>query len=238
MNARSVRHANYKNIDTAEASRLRKLGWSYSRIGKRLGVSPTTVLTHLTANARLIERVCLLPECGHAIRTYNPRRFYCTRSHAKLDGSRKSKGLELVQRECALPECKAKVWAFENTRKYCSQKHADLDWRRWKKHAHGTGVYARIIIGKPCCNVCGETAVIDKHHVDFTGNKSSRSSKQVYLCPTHHMLIHRGFARFSAHGVYERLDSLILDGLRLKQPKRVASVMKTQTAYLRMNESA
>ena len=202
------------------------MGWSFARLGARFGVSPTTVLHRLNESDRLLTRTCRLPECGRTIKTFDPRRVYCTKKHAKLDGARRQKGLLLVKKECALPECTEQIWAFEAQRKYCCEAHADLDWRRWCKHAHGTGVYARMILKSPACRVCGEPVVLDQHHVRFKGHKSDKKSQTFYLCPTHHMLIHRGFARLSIDGRYERLDAQILAALKRKQPDRVARILK------------
>lgn len=213
----------------ANVIRLRQSGWSYQRLGDYFNVSPTTILNRLSGSERLLTRLCRLPECGRVIKTYDPRRVYCTYRHAKLDGSRRLKGLTLVRKECALPECSKQIWAFQIQRKYCCTDHADLDWRRWKKHAKGKGIYARLLFGTPKCIACGETAVLDEHHVKFTGMKSDPASQRVYLCPTHHMLIHRGLAKLDENGVYLRLDATIIERLKIKQADRVRKLIQTGT---------
>jgi len=222
MNASSDgRHKRLKKFDVAEARKLRSEGWAFSRLGHYFGVSPTTVHSRIRNADRYFTRNCALPECGQPFKTLDPRQTYCRKKHAKLAGSRALSGIEIKKKACALPECHNEIWCFKQAA-YCCSDHADLDWRRWRKQQKGQGLYRRLLFRNPHCFVCGEWAVVDEHHVAFSKNKSDKAGITVWLCPTHHMLIHRGLAVIEPNGRYKRLDHWIVAQLRIKQSERVS----------------
>jgi hypothetical protein len=73
---------------------------------------------------------------------------------------------------------------------------------------------------KQKCLVCDERYVLDEHHIEFRGTKSNKQSKTVWLCPTHHMAIHRGFARFDGERYVFTVED-IREGLHRKHPSLV-----------------
>lgn len=75
------------------------------------------------------------------------------------------------------------------------------------------------------CVVCGERVILDEHHIEFSNGRSNKESKTVWLCPTHHMAIHRGFSRFD-EGVFVWVVDDIRDGLRRKHPDLTAALQQ------------
>lgn len=232
-----MKRTNEKIVEKAVT--LRKQGWSYARIGRQLAVSPTTVMNHFNrrCSVKSIEKHCLLPECQQLFRTLDPRQVCCCRSHIKRFCNRRLKAICVDFTECALPECKQKIARIGPYRKFCSKKHAALNLRRWgRKHKGQTGKYEfyyRLLgFGQPCA-VCGEKYVVDEHHVVHQGNKSDKRSKTIYLCPTHHMAIHRGFAVLTETGFKWLIDDIKI-GLNAKQPKaakQMASYWAGEATY-------
>ena len=217
-----------------EAIKLRQSGWSYAKIGKHLDISATTVMNHFNRvhSSKKFERTCLLQECGVVFSTIDPRQTCCCRSHTKLYCNRKAKETCVDYVECALPECKQMVARIDNRyRKFCCKAHHSLNLRRWgRKKNKGVSkyeFYKRLLhYGTPCM-VWGERYVVDEHHTEYTGNRSNKKSDVVFLCPTHHMAIHRGFAKIE-NGHYVWLTESLRKKLQQKQPNAVKAFCETQ----------
>jgi len=154
-------------------------------------------------------KVCALPECGVEFRGSIWRK-YCCKTHSRRASSRATKKYSLVQVPCLLPECDALVWTTKKDglaqRKACCRNHGELHSRRIR-----TGVYTRIQGKGPSCEVCGNH-LVDEHHEEWNPitRKSNKSSRIHYLCPTHHMMIHRSMAEYR-EGQYVELETEILD---------------------------
>ena len=210
------RHPNYKkDVSSQEIKVLRQKGWPLAKIGKQVGIAPETVRDRLAESGFAIQRRCALPDCERVFSTRDARKVFCCLRHAKLASDRTRHGRVFESRECLMPGCSKKVLGVRGYTVYCCREHGERNARLWRK-----GVFKRLLSKFPKCLACGEYAVVDKHHVRFAKNKSDKSSQVVYVCPTHHMLIHKGLARISPEGSYERLDGFIADDLRRKQPNR------------------
>lgn len=208
------RHPNYRtDIPTKQICIMRAHGASMLAIAKKYKISPETVRDRL-AESVPVTRQCALLDCGRDFVTRDVRKTYCCRKHAKLAGNRRENGLAVERQECALPECRAAVLGFRGRCSYCCKDHADLDWRRWRK----SKIYPRLLAKSPVCLACGEYRVVDEHHVVFYKNKSDKTSKKVYLCPTHHKLIHCGLAVIDSRGYVDLTEGIVAD-LKRKQPE-------------------
>lgn len=170
---------------------------------------------------------CALPECG---KLFVPKRKArcCTRKHGKLLSERKRQGLITIHIVCALPECSNTFWTSHHSGQkpgmkinkkgrhykiFCCAYHGDLHTRR--RH---NGVYLRVRGEGPVCCApnCNERIALDEHHIEFGSKGSNKKSKVVWLCPTHHMYIHRRYAEFR-NGEFVDLVSKIRYGLRWKR---------------------
>lgn len=203
-----------------EVRSLREKGLTYRQIAKKYGITPEAVSWRLQSRGlrRWIRQKCELPECDVVFKTMNPRRRCCCLSHIKRLGMREERGIQAKRTVCSLPECDKIIWRVGNhrlSRKFCSAVHTGLNSRRWRN-----GTYLRILgRGKPCV-VCGERIIVDEHHIEFSKNKSNKNSKTIWLCPTHHMAIHRGFAKI-IEGKFVRMVEEIREGLLRKQKTAV-----------------
>lgn len=215
-----------------KALALRQEGYSYAAIGSQLGIAPTTVMNHfnrLNSNKRF-KRKCALVECNQEFHTLDPRQTCCCRSHTKRHSNRKIKKICVNFTECALPECSVRVPRIGRYRKFCCKKHSALNLRRWGRKHKGQRskyeFYFRLLgFGTPC-QVCGEKYVVDEHHVHYSGNRSDKSSTTVYLCPTHHMAIHRGFAIIDDAGKFQWQTKTLTAALHKKQPKAIEQMAR------------
>jgi len=63
---------------------------------------------------------------------------------------------------------------------------------------------------------CKEKIILDEHHIEFSGNHSNKKSKTVWICPTHHMAVHRGYAKIE-QGKYIDLVPTILTAIKKKR---------------------
>lgn len=213
--------------DRAEAIRLRELGWTNPAIAKHLDLSVATVVQgfHKTGWAGLLRR-CALEECGKEFRTFRLKGAFCCQLHSKRHLARQAVGtvgLFTGDIECALPECRKTAPRQGIVRTYCSRKHGDLHQRRLDR-AKSSMFYERVLgAADNACVVCAERLVLDEHHVEYSNGRSNKQSKTVWLCPTHHMAIHRGFARFDGDKFVWTVED-IREGLARKHPAIVESI--------------
>jgi len=196
-----------------------------AEIAAEVGLSQSCVWIH-SHSVEVAERVCAIPECGAKFTSKDPRKIYCCREHAKLGGFRNSKGIRKVRAKCSLPECTNMVWAIEGRKRYCSVNCTKRDYRR-----NRNGFYDRILGIGPTCSVpgCGHRLCIDEHHYvldhskltlrhhSAVKNKSVKSGPTIFLCPTHHAMVHRGFAYVDSYGVYHDHSELIRSQLEAKR---------------------
>ena len=207
------------HADRTEMVRLKELGWSNTDIAKHLDLSLSSITQGLQkVGWRGVRKVCVLEECGKEFWTRDTRHSFCCRLHTKRHHARVGAGVVGLFKdevECALPECRVKFKRRGTSVVYCCKRHGDLHNRRVEHR----GFYDRILhISRLACMVCGERYVLDEHHIEFKGAKSNKQSKTVWLCPTHHMAIHRGFARFEGEK-YVHIVEDIREGLRRKHPQ-------------------
>lgn len=207
-----------------EMVRLRERGWTLQRIADKFKMSKQGVRYRLLRANHQKEpeiRVCALFECDVEFEAWHPRRKFCSRKHMRRESVRRQTGVKPRMGECALPECREEVLLGAFGKKFCSNYHANLNWTRVK---HGT--YAAVLGLRAPCFVCGEAVVVDDHHTEWDANGSNKDGPSVPLCPTHHMAIHRGFARLTDAGEYEWLADRMREGLLRKQPEIAARLRK------------
>jgi hypothetical protein len=205
-----------------ETFQLREQGWTYRKIGERFSITPEAVSARLASRGKRqwIEKKCELPECNVIFKTMNSRRRCCCRKHIRRIEAREVSGWKSEQRECALPECNVlfQVGRRQQMKMCCSSEHMELNSRRLKGKRGGLLYRAVLGLLEPCM-VCGEKRVVDEHHIHFP-RSTSKSTKTVHLCPTHHFAIHRGLAHLE-DGKFVWLVDRIREGLIRKQPKKV-----------------
>lgn len=171
-----------------------------------------------------ITKKCELPECGKIYQARMITQRACCRKHMKLLSSREDRGSLSSLLPCALPECPDYVWMVHQETKpdlkvgetsgsgkrFCCTDHADLHYRR-----RANGMYLRILNKGPSCIVfeCNERICLDEHHIEHGPNCSNKQSKTVWLCPTHHMYVHRGLAKISPEGEFVSMIPLITKGI-------------------------
>jgi hypothetical protein len=182
---------------------------SLPTIAKAHGSSHTNLLRWLRTTGIYDETVkCLLVECEVTF-PFKPGKLCCCRKHVKRLNGRGNNPAAFV--ECALPECRELV--LNTKKRFCGAPHATTHYKREE-----TGFYARLQVHTPACEVCGEWRVLDEHHVEFTPKGSNKRSKTVWLCPTHHLAMHRRLAVYDEGG-FRWVDSTILVGLAVKHPE-------------------
>lgn len=198
-------------------------------LARERGVTPEGIqyLFRSRGMSLVIQKECVLPECRKPFTTRKPRQRACCRKHVKLAHSREGRGVTTIQQPCALPECDVQVWMTHKAgrkptfgskggsgKRYCTHAHSTLQTRRRQ-----SGVYLNMLgRGARCAApTCRETLILDEHHEEFDRktHKSNKSSRTYWLCPTHHMKIHRGFATLR-DGVYTDLVPKVLAGIRKK----------------------
>lgn len=205
-----------------EAVRLRERGWTLQRIGDKFGITKQAVryrlqrAKHQDAPER---RVCELFECDTEYEVVHRRQRCCCRKHTKRLNVREQMGVTARMGECALPECRIEVLLGVKGRKYCEHYHGVLNYARIK-----SGAYAALLGLREPCFVCGEAIVVDDHHTEWDSTGSNKEGPTRPLCPTHHMAIHRGFARLTEAGEYEWLADQLREDLLRKQPELVAKI--------------
>jgi len=170
-------------------------------------------------------RKCALPECEEMFLPATSRHRCCCRQHVKRLHAREAKGLKRSVVPCALPECNEMVVQMHRGdrpslamrsgegKRFCCRKHADVAHSRRRN-----GWYKKLLDQRHGCAApgCAERVVIDQHHVEFSGTKSNKKSKTYYLCPTHHMAIHRSTAEIR-DGKYVNLVPDLLRAIEQKK---------------------
>ena len=201
-------------VDIEDIRRLRKAGLSQNKIAHELGVTRMHVRTAL--GAPKYECACILFECGKKFWSKSISHFCCARHKNRHEGR---KGQNVAWVECGLPECRTKLLSVGGAKRWCGRIHHALHRRRLLKW----GFYSRILGACPQekCLACGESIILDKHHVKY--KRKSMPGPEVWLCPTHHMAVHRGLAKVE-NGVYTSLVPAIFAGLATKWPDAVAEI--------------
>ena len=210
--------------------RRRQAGEPIKALAEERGTTTecVTALFKSRGLSTLITKRCELPECGKEFQTPQDSQRCCCKKHVKAVGAREAKGLTVSDIPCAIPECCNTVHVVHSGRKpaftgkggrdkkFCSEAHADLMGNRRKG-----GVYQRLLGKKHVCfvNSCKEWLVLDehheRHHERHHKGKSDKTSKTYWLCPTHHQMIHRGYATLE-NGVFTSLVPAILRGIESK----------------------
>lgn len=199
-----------------EMVRLREEGWSTGDLGRKYGITKEAAAHRLKLAGKntWVTKRCDLPECQKEFKTQNIRKRYCCRQHTKRGSERERQGLKAKKMQCKLPECSEGFWAVAGHKKFCCKDHGDLHTRRIEK-----GIYKRIL-GKSSlvCTApgCGERIILDEHHIEMHKNKSNKDGPTIWLCPTHHMAVHRSAAIVTAAGKYISLLPAIRKGLKRK----------------------
>ena len=190
-------------------------------IAKRLGIHASNVSRLLRTHVPPLNKKCEIFECNKTITTYDHRKVACCAYHNTLLQKRKDNKQQVTRKECMLPDCK-KVIVTSHGKHFCSKACLSLDTRRWGDKKNGSSNFYRKLLGTfpHKCVVCGENRVLDMHHVVFHKNKSDKTSDTVWLCPNHHMMVHRGYAKIE-NGQYVSLEADILKGLNEKQSHRL-----------------
>jgi hypothetical protein len=221
-----------KRISDEEVAALwkrRMSGTTTASIAKERGTTKENIqyLFKSRGLSLTISKKCPLPECAKDFQTKDPRQRFCCRKHMKLGFSREYRNATAIYQLCALPECDKSVWmTYTQGRKptlggkggsgkrYCCSLHSV---RQSKRRLNGT--YTNIFGHGDRCEApgCKEHVVLDEHHEKFDKMtlKSDKNSKTHWLCPTHHMKIHRNYAEFS-NGKYVDLIPKILAGIKKK----------------------
>lgn len=201
-----------------EIKRLIHAGKTQREVMQILNISRTTVRYWLKKQGETVRhlRSCALFECGKPFTSVLPNKLCCCYTHTNRHLKRN--GAKVTIATCALPECGATFLSVGGHRSWCCKDHHELHRRRLNKW----GFYSRILgVDSAKCLVCDERVVLDSHHTSF--KRKSRPSPEVWLCPTHHMKIHRGLAKIE-NGAYVDLVPLILSGLKEKWPQLVTDV--------------
>ena len=186
-------------------------GESIPALAEHYGTAHTNMLKWLQTTELYKEDVkCALVECEVRF-PFKPGKLCCSRKHIKRFNARKNNPAAMI--ECSLPECNRLVL---NTKKlFCNKDQATCHYRRIER-----GFYKRLQSRKPACEVCGEWRVLDEHHVEFGRRGSNKQSRTVWLCPTHHLAMHRRLATYDENG-FRWVDEDIVIGLRRKHPALV-----------------
>lgn len=218
-----------------KAVRLWKSGESLADLSRTFLLSRAGVRRRLVKYGGIcleVAKKCAFPGCSNVIRTHRRYQKYCCRKHKSLGYMLEHQRCKWVWRECRLPECREIFRTHrtlsgktkQNTQNYCCLLHAQRHRMRVKATG-GTSIYRAILGVGPSCIVCDESLVVDTHHVVFKNNKSDKESRTIPLCPTHHMALHRGLARYTKHG-YVWVYKKILRGLKKKHPKLVRRLQR------------
>lgn len=187
---------------------LLKMGFPQREIAEVVGTTRGNLARWLKVNKLRISDhshpvvKCALIECEETF-PFKKGKICCCRQHIKRFNGRKNNPASFI--ECGLPECHKTI--LNTKRKFCSKQHGDLHSKR-----HQTGFYERLKSKSPCCEVCGEWRVLDEHHIEFFKGKSNKQSKTVWLCPTHHLAMHRRLAVYDENG-FSWKDKEIVTGL-------------------------
>lgn len=197
--------------DLALTIKMRKDGKSAEQIAKHFGITKRAVQGRLAVSIK--EKITFIrkcPFCNETFETTDITKLYCSNAHTKRANRKKQR----VILECLLPECSNTFLGIKGTNKFCCKKHGDLHSKRILN-----GVYDRIVNNSKKCLACDESVILDEHHIEFYNDngkvRSNKKSKTIYLCPTHHLAIHRGYAVI-VDGKYVNIVSLIRKKLKMK----------------------
>lgn len=92
----------------------------------------------------------------------------------------------------------------------CSHKCANTYFKPNKKDTtSNTYIFAARQAGMVSCAICGESTLVDIHHIDHDRNNNNLDNL-VPLCPTHHMYLHRGKADLIMDKLIEYLDTRVI----------------------------
>jgi hypothetical protein len=200
---------------------MRSEGKSYREIASELKV-PYASVQRLFYSKSQYDRLCLLDECRAPFSTNRINKIYCSSDCSQL-GGRPSKE-PLVDDVCCLPGCANSVKTPKGVPRFCSRNCQKRDHKR----KQAGGFYCRILGIGPKCIACDECCVIDWHHTDLKPSKitkhkgsvmtkSDKEGPKVLLCPTHHMMIHRGYAKIE-NGLFVDLRPMLKKELLTKHP--------------------
>lgn len=214
-----------------KVAELREAGKSVGDIARAINKSPShakylvqKVLTRKTEIAQCMD-------CGKSFtrmaNQQKPRNF-CSRNcsyryRVRLE-TEAQPSVKCINPGCNVLFKKSKIKRHQ----YCSVKCAREDAKRWYVSpdlaAAGHGFYKKIFTKTPSCLACGEWRTVQEHHTIFTGGKSDKSSPTVFLCPTHHVLIHCGFARIENGDYIETDVEFFKREVSLKQADKLQAV--------------
>lgn len=206
-------HYHRKIDDPHKIKQLINSGKTQFQTAEILGIGRGTVKYWLKklGETTLHKKRCALFECGKEFFAINPCALCCCYDHTNRHLKRK--GRLVGYKTCGLPECNNHFVSVGDDRKWCCSNHHELHRRR----VHKWGFYARIMgFDDARCLACGESVILDAHHCVF--KRKSREGPKVWLCPTHHMAIHRGLAKIE-NGKYASLIEEIRQQLPFKHPK-------------------
>ena len=110
--------------------------------------------------------------------------------------------------ECVV--CNAPIKDYRHSKGTCSRSCANTHFRsgadngNWK--ASGYAIICKQHYTMKCL-VCGETEVIDVHHIDCN-RENNLPDNLIPLCPTHHAYMHRGKSHIIEHIILENKNKL------------------------------
>jgi len=95
----------------------------------------------------------------------------------------------------------------------CSRTCANNYFKQAKKTEITPDQYAYRAkqVGMTSCAICGESTLVDIHHIDHDRNNNNLDNL-VPLCPTHHMYLHRGKADLIMDRLIKYLDTRSIAG--------------------------
>jgi hypothetical protein len=203
----------------------RQAGATLTILGQKQGVSAEAIgaLFKSRGLVATFETQCELPECRKRFFSKRPDRRTCCRKHNQRLLERERKGLTAALLPCALPGCTQQIlWLYTGKRpnillasgegrRFCCKQHAAMASTRRK-----SGYYQRLLDRPNKCfsPQCAEHILVEEHHLEFvTGRNggSNKTSLTCWLCPTHHMAIHRGLAVIQQGQYVDLVPSLLTD---------------------------
>lgn len=203
----------------------RQTGATLIALGQARGTSAEAVsaLFKIRGLKATFETRCELLECGKLFRAKRPDRRTCCRKHNQRLLERERKGLTAALLPCALPGCTQQIlWLYKGRRpnillasgegrRFCCRQHAAMAATRRKR-----GFYTRLLDTPHKCLApqCDERIIVEEHHNVFKPSRnggSGKTSKTYWLCPTHHMAIHRSLAVIQQGQYVDLIPELLHD---------------------------
>ena len=193
------------NKDKDRIVRLAINGSTMTSIAIEFGVVTSHVINKLREWGVYDRKIkCGLVECDIKFE-FKPGKICCCRKHIKRLNHRDIKDNIFVS--CKLPECDERV--LKAKKMFCCRSHSEAHSKRKR-----TGFYDRLRNKSPACFVCGEWRTVDEHHIRHHKGKSDKEGPVAWICPTHHLAIHRRLAYIDEKTmIYHWLDQKILDNL-------------------------